>query len=519
MKHTSESTSSPDEDHTGGQPLSASDRKLHSLLELGQIIGLDLQIDEILLKIGQKATEMMDAERFSLFLHDSKTDELYTTVALGMGKKEIRIPSSEGIAGHCFHSAEILNINDVYKYPHFLKTVDDSTGYRTKNILCMPFLGRSGQKLGVVELINKIGGQSFTHDDETFLRTFSNHAAVFIEMAQLQKERFDALKKSQDELERLNRTKTRALDHLAHELRTPNALMQGAIRILKGRLAKRYPDFRAAGFFEIIEKNLERLIVTQKEADKIVRTSLDTENSLIIDEFERLIRHVESVSELTDEVRSMFRAIRDWIIRFVPSDTKTLKIINLYDFITQRVTEAKANACHRDIQFYLEGESNLTAIMEPNILKEVVDGLIKNAIENTPDGGAVYISLESSGQSLRIKIQDTGIGITEENQARIFDGLFHTQETDLYGSRKPYDFNAGGKGLDLLLAKTYGQRFGFDILLESKRCVHIPTDKDICPGQISQCPQCKGVSDCQSAGGSIFVIVMSAPTSIIDETG
>ena len=70
---------------------------------------------------------------------------------------------------------------------------------------------------------------------------------------------------------------------------------------------------------------------------------------------------------------------------------------------------------------------------------------------------------------------------------------FHTQETDLYGSRKPYDFNAGGKGLDLLLAKIYGQRFGFDVLLESRRCVHIPADKDSCPGKISQCPHCRNI--------------------------
>ncbi|MBP1734510.1 MAG: hypothetical protein H6Q53_797, partial [Deltaproteobacteria bacterium] len=90
VRHTSDSLSSKGEDYTGGQSFSESDRKLDSLLELGQIIGLDLQIDEMLLQIAQKATEMMNAERFSLFLHDSVTDELYTTVALGMGKTEIR---------------------------------------------------------------------------------------------------------------------------------------------------------------------------------------------------------------------------------------------------------------------------------------------------------------------------------------------------------------------------------------------------------------------------------------------
>lgn len=518
MKHTSDTTSSPGEDYTDAQPIRESDRKFRSLLELGQIIGLDLQIDEILMQIAQKAIEVLDAERFSLFLHDTATDELYTTLALGMEKKEIRISSSEGIAGHCFHSGETLNIPDAYRDPHFLKTVDGSTGYRTKNIMCMPLFGRSGQKLGVVELMNKIGGHTFNQDDETFLRTFSNQAAVFIEMAQLQKERIDALKKSQDELERLSRAKSKALDHLAHELRTPIALMQGAVRVLKGRIAKKFPEFRAEGFFEIIEKNLNRMIDTQKQTDKIVRTSLNGESSLIIDEFDRLVRHIESTSELTDEVRSVFQAIRGWIIRFVPSGSKTLRVIPLYDFIAQRIKEAKANAHHRNLHLYLDGESNLTVIMEPEILNDVVNGLIKNAIENTPDEGAVSVRLESSDQMLLIKIQDTGIGITEENQTRIFDGLFHTQETDMYGSRKPYDFNAGGKGLDLLLAKIYGQRFGFDILLESKRCVHIQTDKDMCPGRISQCPQCNDVKDCQSAGGSTFVIVMPAPISIIDKS-
>jgi signal transduction histidine kinase len=287
---------------------------------------------------------------------------------------------------------------------------------------------------------------------------------------------------------------------------------------LKGKLARHYPEFKAEGFFEVMEKNLVRISDTQQETDKIVRTSLDAESRLIIDEFEHLRRHIESVSEFTDEIKSMFQAIRDWIVRFVPSGSNTLKVIPLYEFIDERIREARAGAHHRHLSFYLEGESNLSVIMEPTILKDVVGGLIKNAIENTPDEGAICIKIGSSGKTLHIKVQDNGIGITEENKAQVFNGLFHTQETDLYGSRRPYDFNAGGKGLDLLLAKIYGQRFGFDILLESTRCVYIPTDKDMCPGQISQCPHCRNISDCQSAGGSTFVVVLPVATTIIDKT-
>ena len=83
---------SQEEGRPDGQPFDETDRKLHSLLELGQIIGLDLQIDEMLLQIARKAAQMMNADRFSLFLYDAATNELSTTVALGMEKEKFRIP-------------------------------------------------------------------------------------------------------------------------------------------------------------------------------------------------------------------------------------------------------------------------------------------------------------------------------------------------------------------------------------------------------------------------------------------
>ena len=109
-------------------------------------------------------------------------------------------------------------------------------------------------------------------------------------------------------------------------------------------------------------------------------------------------------------------------------------------------------------------------------------------------------------QWIQLKVQDFGIGITNENQRHISDGLFHTLDTELYTSKRPYDFGAGGKGLDLLRIKTYSQRFGFDISVGSQRCIHLPTDRDLCPGKIFLCPYCKKKEDCLSSGGSTFCI-------------
>jgi signal transduction histidine kinase len=114
--------------------------------------------------------------------------------------------------------------------------------------------------------------------------------------------------------------------------------------------------------------------------------------------------------------------------------------------------------------------------------------------------------VEQKHGKIILHIMDYGVGITEENQAYIFDGLFHTKDTVLYASKKPYDFGAGGKGLDLLRMKVYGQRFGFDLSVTSKRCVHIPTDQDQCPGDISQCPHVENAKECAASGGTTFTV-------------
>jgi len=148
--------------------------------------------------------------------------------------------------------------------------------------------------------------------------------------------------------------------------------------------------------------------------------------------------------------------------------------------------------------------------MAPRILEDVLVGLLKNAVENTPDEGTIRILSEQKDDRILLKVQDFGIGITEENQKSIFDGLFHTQETDLYTSRKPYDFSAGGKGLDLLKMKVYGQGFGFGLTVTSRRCTYLPTDRDICPGRISACPHCQSPEACQSSGESTFCVSFAA---------
>jgi signal transduction histidine kinase len=134
--------------------------------------------------------------------------------------------------------------------------------------------------------------------------------------------------------------------------------------------------------------------------------------------------------------------------------------------------------------------------------------LLKNSIENRPDEGLVRVVLEQKGQWIQIEVQDFGIGITKENQRHLFSGFFQALDTDLYTSKKPYDFGAGGKGLELLNMKVYSKRFGFNISVGSQRCIHLPKEEDLCPGKISLCKHCEQPEDCLSSGGSTFCLTL-----------
>jgi hypothetical protein len=98
----------------------------------------------------------------------------------------------------------------------------------------------------------------------------------------------------------------------------------------------------------------------------------------------------------------------------------------------------------------------------------------------------------------------------------IFGGFFHTQDTELYSSKRPYKFNAGGSGSDLLRTKSFSERHGFSVDFNSTRCKFIPKDTDICPGKISSCPFKKEKLECFSSGGSTFSVKFPMNKGIVE---
>lgn len=154
------------------------------ILEVSHDLSGELQLDALLGRIMSATTDLLDAERSTLFVFDAKTDELWSRVAEGLENRDIRFPADAGIAGAVFSSGETVNTSTPYDDPRFNPDFDQQTGFVTRSLLCMPIASKSGHRIGVTQVLNKRRGD-FTLKDEARLRAFTAQIAMSLENAQL----------------------------------------------------------------------------------------------------------------------------------------------------------------------------------------------------------------------------------------------------------------------------------------------------------------------------------------------
>lgn len=165
------------------QQLKIERRKVEAVRQLGKVLGATLDLDRLLVVLLEKVTELLDAERATIYLvADDGT--LESKIAQGGAIATIRLKSGEGIAGWVAQSQETVNIPDAYADARFNQSVDKASGFRTRSILCMPMPDHKGRTIGVVQVLNKRLGP-FSADDEALLATVAAHAGIAIENSKL----------------------------------------------------------------------------------------------------------------------------------------------------------------------------------------------------------------------------------------------------------------------------------------------------------------------------------------------
>src|SRR5664279_1855898 len=137
-------------------------------------------LEDVLRVLVEMTTAELNAERGTLFLNDYETNELYSRVAQGSFRREIRILNTTGVAGHVFTTGQGTVVHDAYADPRFNRSVDERTGYVTKNILCVPIKTAKGLVVGVAQLLNRKKG-TFTAADLALLEQMAAQGAVALQ--------------------------------------------------------------------------------------------------------------------------------------------------------------------------------------------------------------------------------------------------------------------------------------------------------------------------------------------------
>ncbi|VDK71405.1 unnamed protein product [Litomosoides sigmodontis] len=152
-------------------------------------------MDTVIIKVMNFAQKLTNADRSSLFLVDHKRKELYARIFdVGTqqneqikinedGNEEIRFSADKGIGGYVAMTGEVLNIENAYEDPRFNREIDQKTGYKTRNILCMPIFIRKSV-IGVVQMINKADGP-FTKEDQNSFEAFAVYCGLALHHAKL----------------------------------------------------------------------------------------------------------------------------------------------------------------------------------------------------------------------------------------------------------------------------------------------------------------------------------------------
>jgi signal transduction histidine kinase len=362
--------------------------------------GWEIVVPEAVLnKIVRNAGRALQVDRCALALFDAAAGELVTVAALTTGSelRRSRFRPGEGIAGEVARTGQPLLIDDVEGDPRFKRLGRDAL----RSLICAPLVD-SGAVLGTMTA-SSARRAAFNAGQLELLTVFADQAALAIAQAH--------------RAEEVDRLKSAVLSTVSHELRTPLSSIRGFVGIiLSGRTGALNPVQR--DFLESVQASTKQLH-----------------------------RLVEDIMQLSLAEAGQLR------LECLPSD--------LDDLIRNVARQLRPQAEIAGVTLELDLAAELASVeCDAARIEQVLANLIGNAIKFTPQGGQVTITTGQVGDEVWASVRDTGPGIAEAEQRRVFDRLYQVQ----HGLNRGY----GGAGLGLTIAKHLVEGHGGRIELASE---------------------------------------------------
>ena len=181
-----------------GERATFENKRLSVLYEISKSLNSITDFDKLLSTIVDLAIDAMNAERATLFVLDKSNDELWSRVGTGLERKEIRFSKNKGIAGEVVNKGISILSDNPYENPLFNKDFDIKSGFKTRNLVCVPMRDLEGSIVGAFQVLNKKEGR-FTAEDELYLSAMAASTAIALENTLLHEEK----KRKVEEMQKL----------------------------------------------------------------------------------------------------------------------------------------------------------------------------------------------------------------------------------------------------------------------------------------------------------------------------
>jgi len=371
------------------------------IIEISRQLNSTYDHHSLLHQIIAACLELTDCEAASIMLNDPITGELRFEISSNMNSNEMEnmvIPMEGSIAGWVYTHGEPRVIQEVNSNTEYFSKIDDTIEFETRSMVAVPM--RTHKKvIGVLEAINKMAGEKFNEIDINTLTILAGQAAIAIENARLFRQ-------------------SDFIAEMVHELRTPLLSLQVSTALI---LRQDLPDNRRT---------------------EIVKTMQG--------ETQRLMRLTTDFLDLAQMESGRTR------IEIEPFDLPELLAESAN--VVQPQAEDKKITIETDPQaFTVNGDRGK--------IKQVLLNLMTNAIKyNRPDG-KIFVKTRVSDDNhnmVEVAVEDTGYGISKENQKQMFQKFFRVKST----ARE-----TTGTGLGLVITKHIVEAHEGQIWLESEEGV------------------------------------------------
>lgn len=371
-----------------------------------------LDVEELVVECCRALIEISSADRCSIMVLDSRTEELVVRWAQGVRVKPYgttRFRVGEGLCGWVARSQKPLFSFDVLKEKRFMPPAPVSRRFRqVKSIHCIPLVYEK-RTIGVINLSSFSASPKFQKAKGRLSQRFLNRLAHVIAQVILLRE----VESNSDRWRNIVKTASDTVSQVSHEVRTPLTLvMEGAQQLLDGFGGN------------LTDEQRERVGLIKAQSEKMLKL----------------------VTELLD--LSKIEAGRMAIHR---------KPIHLAEIIQDVRKRYEPLIIPRRIDLHL---GVVPAVYGDKLrVGQIIENLLINAVKFTPPEGLITVSLEAKGRSAEVTIADTGVGIPRKEQRRLFEKFFQP--------KMPDNFKMRGTGLGLAIVKEIVQMHGGTVRVDS----------------------------------------------------